>query len=110
MHLTNLKVCESILPEMSPSALLSQKVPWKKTPKYLIFLMKIVHILPRMGKQPNVFHICMDYIHIESKVALNADLPTPGNINHTGTAVPEAKEWKDIIESSNTDNPLKGSK
>lgn len=52
----------------------------------------------------------MDYIHTESKAALDADLPTPGNINHTGTAMPEAKEWKDIIKSSNTDNPLTGTK
>lgn len=34
----------------------------------------------------------MDYIDIESRVALDAGLPTPGNINQTGTAMPEAKE------------------
>lgn len=78
--------------------------------------MEIVHILPRIRKQPNVFHIFMNYLHIESKVALNSDLPAPGNIDQSGTAKakslvqPEVKEWKYIIKSSNTDNPLTESK
>lgn len=69
--------------------------------------MKIVYILARVGEQPNVFHIYMDYLHIESKVALDSYLQTLGNINQMGTAMPEAKDWKDIIKSSNTDNPLR---
>lgn len=73
--------------------------------------MKTVHISPRRSKQqPNVFHICMDYLHSESRDALDSDLPIPGNINQTGTAMPEAKEWKDIIKSSNNANPLIESK
>lgn len=73
--------------------------------------MKIVHILPRIGEQPNVFHIFMDYINIESKVALDTDLPTLGNINQTGTAMTKVKEWKIVInKSSSTDNALTESK
>lgn len=54
--------------------------------------MEIEVILLRICKQPNVFHICMNYLHIESKVALNSDLPTPGNISQSCTVMPEAKE------------------
>lgn len=80
--------------EISLSALPSQKgsLKKKKPLKYFIFLMKIVYILARVGEQPNVFHIYMDYLHIESKVALDSYLQTLGNINQMGTAMPEAKD------------------